>query len=250
MITLINQSKYWLSIGILVLPISCLGETNDLAGNLHEILNQPSLSGRIIQLFLLVSILTLAPAILIMLTSFVRITIVFSILRTALGLQQSPPNQVLVALALFLTFFIMSPTIEQSYNNGLKPLIDETMGEEEAIPIIVEPFRKFMLDNVRAKDLSLFSSIAKFDLQDITLVPFKVLVPSFMISELRKAFEMGFLIFLPFIIIDIIIASMLMAMGMMMMPPIMVALPFKIIFFVMIDGWYLLSGSLVRSFVM
>jgi flagellar biosynthetic protein FliP len=143
----------------------------------------------------------------------------------------------------------MSPTLDEAYNNGLKPMIDEKITEEEALPHIVQPFRKFMVDNTRTKDIDLFMAIAKEDpKQKLETLPLKVVIPSFMISELRRGFEIGFLIFLPFLIIDIVVSSILMAMGMMMMPPVMVSLPFKIIFFVVIDGWYLLAGSLVRSF--
>ncbi|MBN8512084.1 MAG: flagellar type III secretion system pore protein FliP [Rickettsiales bacterium] len=202
------------------------------------------------QIFMVITVLGLAPSILIMVTSFVRISIVLSIVRTALGLQQSPPNQVLVSLALFLTFFIMSPTLTESYENGIKPMLEETITEAEAFPLISDPFKKFMVSNTRDKDLDLFISIAKVDApKELYELPLRVVIPSFMISELKRGFEIGFLLFLPFLIIDIVVASILMAMGMMMMPPVMVALPFKIIFFVLVDGWYLLAGSLVRSFV-
>jgi flagellar biosynthetic protein FliP len=216
---------------------------------IDEIMGQGSVSGRVMQIFLAITVLGLAPSILVMTTSFVRISIVLSVLRTALGLQQTPPNQVLISLALFLTFFIMSPSIEEAYENGIKPMLDEKITEEEGISAAIQPFKKFMLANTRTKDLDLFMSISKEDAnQSAESMPLKVIIPSFMISELRRAFEIGFLIFLPFLIIDIVVSSILMAMGMMMMPPVMVALPFKIIFFVVIDGWYLIAGSLVRSF--
>lgn len=217
--------------------------------NILDALNTGSVSSRVVQLFLLITVLGLAPSILVMVTSFVRISIVLSILRTALGLQQTPPNQVIISLALFLTLFIMSPAIEESYEKGINPMLEERITEEEALPLIIQPFKKFMLSNTRPKDLDLFSSIAKEDpKQAVENLPLKVVMPSFMISELRRAFEIGFLIFLPFLIIDIVVASILMAMGMMMMPPVMVSLPFKIVFFVVIDGWYLIAGSLIRSF--
>ncbi|WP_316354957.1 flagellar type III secretion system pore protein FliP [Candidatus Trichorickettsia mobilis] len=220
------------------------------SSDLENILNNGSTTGRLIQIFLLIAVLGLAPSILIMSTSFVRISIVLSIVRTALGLQQTPPNQVIISLSLFLTFFIMSPSLEIAYEQGLKPLLIEQITEEEALPLIIQPFKKFMVNNTRTKDLDLFISIAKVDVpKDINDLPLKVIAPSFMISELKRGFEIGFLIFLPFLIIDIVVASILMAMGMMMMPPVMVALPFKIIFFVLIDGWYLLAGSLIQSFV-
>lgn len=220
------------------------------ATELEHLLSSSSMTSRLMQIFMLITILGLAPSILIMVTSFVRISIVLSIVRTALGLQQSPPNQVLISLALFLTFFIMSPTLQESYDKGLKPMLEESMTEEEAFPLIAQPFKKFMVSNTRTKDLDLFISIAKVDApKEIENLPLRVIIPAFMISELKRGFEIGFLIFLPFLIIDIVVASVLMAMGMMMMPPVMVALPFKIIFFVLIDGWYLLAGSLVQSFV-
>lgn len=236
-------------ISIIILPeFAFAGES--FATELEHLLSSSSMTSRLMQIFMLITILGLAPSILIMVTSFVRISIVLSIVRTALGLQQSPPNQVLISLALFLTFFIMSPTLQESYDKGLRPMLEESMTEEEAFPLIAQPFKKFMAANTRTKDLDLFISIAKVDApKEIENLPLRVVIPAFMISELKRGFEIGFLIFLPFLIIDIVVASVLMAMGMMMMPPVMVALPFKIIFFVLIDGWYLLAGSLVQSFV-
>ena len=232
-----------------LLPFEALAANGSLASEIDEVFSKGSLTGRVMQIFMLISVLGIAPAILVMVTPFVRITIVFSMLRSALGLQQSPPNQVMISLALFLTFFIISPVLDDAYQNGLKPMIDERISEEDAIPKIVQPFKNFMTGNTRTKDLDLFIAIAKEDpKQKIEDLPIKVVVPAFMISELRRGFEIGFLIFLPFLIIDIVVSSILMAMGMMMMPPVMVSLPFKIIFFVVVDGWYLISGSLVRSF--
>ena len=206
-------------------------------------------TGRLVQLILLITLLSLAPALLVMMTSFMRIVIVLSILRTGLGLQQTPPNQVMIGLALFLTFFIMAPTFEAAYEDGLVPLLEESVTQEQAFENMVEPFKLFMLEHVRTKDLDLFMSMQP-DVEVETAVdtPLRMLIPAFMISELKRAFEIGFLVFLPFVIIDMLIASILMAMGMMMLPPVMIALPFKVIFFVLIDGWYLLAGSLVRSF--
>lgn len=247
-----NQLKFFsliASLSILLLPELAFAEES-FATELEHLLSSSSMTSRLMQIFMLVTILGLAPSILIMVTSFVRISIVLSLVRTALGLQQSPPNQVLISLALFLTFFIMSPTLQESYDNGLKPMLEESMTEEEAFPLIAQPFKKFMVLNTRTKDLDLFISIAKIDApKEIENLPLRVIIPAFMISELKRGFEIGFLIFLPFLIIDIVVASVLMAMGMMMMPPVMVALPFKIIFFVLVDGWYLLAGSLVQSFV-
>ena len=240
-----------LTLGFLLVLLPMISLADDsLASEIEHLLGSSSMTSRLMQLFMLLTVLGLAPSILIMVTSFVRISIVLSIVRTALGLQQSPPNQVLISLALFLTFFIMSPTLSESYDNGLKPMLEETMTEPEAFPLIIQPFKKFMVLNTRPKDLDLFTSIAKVDPpQELQDLPLRVIIPSFMISELKRGFEIGFLIFLPFLIIDIVVASILMAMGMMMMPPVMVALPFKIIFFVLVDGWYLLAGSLVQSFV-
>lgn len=205
-------------------------------------------TSKIVQLVALITVLSLAPAILMMVTSFTRIVIVFSFLRSALGLQQSPPNVVLISLSLFLTFFIMQPAFMESYDKGIKPMMDEKITEEAAFEPITRPFHNFMLKNVREKDLALFVDIAKLKLDKPEATPFHVLIPAFMISELRRAFEIGFLIFIPFLVIDMMISSTLMAMGMMMLPPVMISLPFKIIFFVLIDGWNMLAGSLVRSF--
>ncbi|MEX2311114.1 MAG: flagellar type III secretion system pore protein FliP [Rhodospirillales bacterium] len=206
-------------------------------------------TARIVQLVALITVLSLAPSILIMVTSFVRIIVVLSFLRTAMGTQQTPPNQVLVSLAMFLTAFVMMPTLEQSYDNGIQPLIAGQIDEFDAFERTIQPFRVFMLRHVREQDLELFVSISGADVESARAeMPMRVLIPAFMISELRRAFEIGFLIFVPFLIIDMVVASVLMAMGMMMLPPIIIALPFKIIFFVLVDGWYLIVGSLVRSY--
>lgn len=206
-------------------------------------------TARIIQLIVLIAVLSLAPSILVMMTSFVRIIVVLSFLRTALGTQQTPPNQVLVSLALFLTAFIMMPTFERAYDEGIEPLIAGQIDEIDAFERSAQPFREFMLRQVREQDLELFVDIGGISIENTgEVMPMRVLIPAFMISELRRAFEIGFLIFVPFLIIDMVVSSILMAMGMMMLPPIIIALPFKIIFFVLVDGWYLIVGSLVRSF--
>lgn len=209
-----------------------------------------SATARIIQMILLMTVLSLAPSLLVMVTSFTRIIIVLSFVRSAIGVQNSPPNQVLIALALFLTAFIMTPVFQESYEKGIAPLIQEKVSEEEGIRQAAKPFHTFMMTHVREKDLQLFVGMmpedAKIEKPEDT--PYQVLVPAFMISELKRAFEIGFLIFVPFLIIDMLIASILMAMGMMMLPPVVISLPFKIIFFVLVDGWYMLCGSLVRSF--
>ena len=170
-------------------------------------------------------------------------------MRSALGTQTTPPNQVIISLALFVTAFVMMPTLQQSYEEGVLPLIEESISEQEAIERAAQPFRIFMLKHVRDKDLSLFLNMAKdIQVESPELTPYQVLIPAFMISELKRAFEIGFLLFVPFLVIDMLVASTLMAMGMMMLPPVLISLPFKLIFFVLIDGWYMLIGSVVRSF--
>jgi len=208
-----------------------------------------SSTARIVQFLALMTVLTLAPSIMIMVTSFTRIVIVLSLLRTALGTQQSPPNVVMMSLALFLTGFVMAPTFTDAYNNGISPLIEEQISEVEAFEAASRPFHNFMMSHVRQADLDLFMGMAKATPEQIGAnTPFHVLIPAFMISELRRAFEIGFLLYLPFLVIDMVIASVLMSMGMMMLPPALISLPFKLIFFVLVDGWYLVAGSLVRSF--
>jgi flagellar biosynthetic protein FliP len=208
-----------------------------------------TLTGRIIQLMALLAVLSLAPALLVMVTSFTRLVVVFSLLRSALGVQQTPPNPVIIALSLFLTAFIMGPVFEEAYEQGIKPMMQEQMNEMSALELAAHPFKKFMTKNTREEDLELFLTLSstskKTSLEDLSL---KILIPAFMISELRRAFEIGFLIFIPFLIIDMVVSSILMSMGMMMLPPVTISLPFKLIFFVLIDGWYLLSGSLIKSY--
>ena len=208
-----------------------------------------SSTARIVQLVVLLTVITLAPSILVMVTSFARIVIVLSLLRTALGTQGAPPNSVMVSLALFLTFFIMQPTLEMAYDQGVVPLIEEQITEEQAFDRTIAPIKGFMLRHVREKDIDLFRQIANVgNIENPADTPLRVLVPAFMISELKRAFEIGFLIFIPFLIIDMVVASVLMSMGMMMLPPVMISLLFKLIFFVLVDGWYLVVGSLVQSF--
>ena len=205
-------------------------------------------TGRIIQLILLITVLSLAPSILVVVTSFTRIVVVLSLMRSALGVQQTPPNAVLISLALFLTAFIMAPTLEEAYDEGIAPLIDNEIDEEQAFSRVSAPFHTFMMRNVRDKDLALFLDMAGGEVEAREDTPFKVLVPAFMISELKRAFEIAFLVFIPFIIIDMTVASVLMSMGMMMLPPVIISLPFKLVFFVLLDGWYLIAGSLVQSY--
>jgi flagellar biosynthesis protein FliP len=228
-----------------------LGGGGALAQSISVDLGQEggSVSGQVVRLVLLLTVLSLAPSILVMVTSFTRIVIVLSFLRTAIGLQQTPPNAVLVGLALFLTVFIMSPALETAYRDGLQPMLAEEIDEAEALSRASAPLRAFMLRQVRPDDVALFVEIAR---QEPPASPdevsLRVLLPAFMISELRRAFEIGFLVFIPFLVIDMVVASVLMSMGMMMLPPVMVSLPFKLIFFVLVDGWALVVGSLVQSF--
>ncbi len=206
-------------------------------------------TARTVQFIVLITVLSLAPSILVMLTSFTRIIVVLSFMRQAMGTQQTPPTQVLVSLALFLTLFVMTPTLEATWEQGIRPLIDGEISEFEAFERSAAPVRTFMMGHVREQDLALFVDIAGMTDEEFREeTQMRVLIPAFMISELRRAFEIGFLIFLPFLIIDMVVASVLMSMGMMMLPPIIIALPFKIIFFVLVDGWFMLVGSLVRSF--
>ena len=208
-----------------------------------------SLTGSILQLVALTTILSLAPGILVMVTSFTRIVVVLSFLRSALGVQQAPPNVVMISLALFLTFFVMAPVLQESYQAGIKPLMDDQINEEQAFTRAVGPLHKFMISHVREQDLKLFMDLSKSPaVNNPADTPLRALVPAFMISELKRSFEIGFLIFLPFLIIDMVIASVLMSMGMMMLPPVLISLPFKLIFFVLVDGWFLIAGSLVQSF--
>jgi len=208
-----------------------------------------ALTDRLVQIVALISVLSIAPSILIMVTSFVRIVVVLSLLRTAIGIQQSPPNSVIVSLALFLTAFIMAPTFEKSYADGIAPLMAQQIKADEAFTKTTDPLKTFMLKQVREKDLTLFFSLAKQAVPAVAAAtPLRILIPAFMISELRRAFEIGFLLFIPFLIIDMVVASLLMAMGMMMLPPVTISLPFKLIFFVLVDGWALVCGSLVQSY--
>ncbi|WP_224007910.1 flagellar type III secretion system pore protein FliP [Aureimonas sp. SA4125] len=238
----------------------------DLAGSLSSLIpaGDSAVSGRIVQLFGIVTVLSIAPGLLVMVTSFTRIVVALSILRTGLGLQSTPANLILISLSLFMTFFIMSPTFDQAWREGLKPLLANEITEQEAFTKISDPFRDFMLTQVRPKDLQLFSGISDATSRDRVepaplpggdqgagegeIVDLRILVPAFMISELRRGFEIGFLIVLPFLVIDLIVATLTMSMGMMMLPPTIISLPFKILFFVLIDGWNMLTGSLVRSF--
>jgi flagellar biosynthetic protein FliP len=207
------------------------------------------LTERVVQLIGLMTVLSLAPSIVIMTTSFVRIIVVLSLLRTALGLQQSPPNAVLVSLSLFLTAIVMAPTFQASYNAGVKPLLDKKMELPAAFNAAGQPVKAFMLSQVDRDDLGLFVRLSRTPKpRTAQELPLHVVTPAFMISELKRAFEIGFLLFVPFLVIDLVVSSVLMSMGMMMLPPVVVSLPFKLIFFVLVDGWRLVAGSLVESF--
>lgn len=202
-----------------------------------------------IKIVLVMTVLTLAPAILIMMTSFTRLIIVFSFLRQALGVQQMPPNQLLVGLALFLTFFIMGPAFSEMNTNGIQPYVAGKISQEKALEQTLAPLRKFMLTQTRPQDLSLFVKLGKIETpKTLADVPTMVLVPAFVVSELKTAFQIGFIIFLPFLVIDMVAASVLMAMGMMMLPPVVISLPLKVMLFVLVDGWSLIIGSMVSSF--
>lgn len=202
-----------------------------------------------IQIFLLLTVLSLAPSLLIMTTSFTRIVIVLSFLRTAMGTQQAPSSQIIMALSLFLTFFIMTPVWQQINQDAYQPYKAGTISQEQAFEKAVRPIRKFMLSQTREKDLGLFVSLSKQARpKNADDIPTLTIVPAFMISELRTAFQIGFLIYIPFIVVDMVVASVLMSMGMMMLPPVMISLPFKILLFVLVDGWGLVIGSLVKSF--
>ncbi len=204
-----------------------------------------------IQILLLMTVLSLLPAALIMMTSFTRVIIVLAILRQALGTAQTPSNQILIGLSLFLSLFIMAPVFETAYDTGLKPYLDEQIGAEQALENAAAPFRRFMLDQTRQADLLMFTRISgRSSLPSRDEVPFSLLLPSFVTSELKTAFQIGFLIFLPFLVIDLVVASVLMAMGMMMLSPMIISLPFKLMLFVLVDGWSLIMGTLASSFYM
>jgi flagellar biosynthesis protein FliP len=208
------------------------------------------LTARVLQLTALITVLSLAPSILIMTTSFIRIVVVLSLLRTAIGLQQAPPNAVIISLSLFMTAFVMQPVWEEAYQAGIGPVMREEMPLDEAFPRIVAPLKTFMAAQTREADLGLFIGLARLETPPTSAedTPLRILAPAFMVSELRRSFEIGFMLFVPFVIIDLVVSSLLMAMGMMMMPPVTISLPFKLIFFVLVDGWRLVAGSLIESF--
>lgn len=233
----------------MLLAPPALAQMPDLADLVPELEGGGGMSADLVQLFGLLTVLALAPGILVVVTSFTRFTIAFSILRMGLGLQTTPANLILISLALFMTFHVMAPVFETAWERGVEPLRAGEIAQDEAIERMVEPFRRFMLANVRPKDLALFAELQNRPPGESDEVAMTALVPAFMISEIKRGFEIGFLILLPFLAIDLIVATITMAMGMMMLPPTVVALPFKIMFFVLIDGWNLLVGSMMRSFL-
>ena len=211
--------------------------------------SKPGQVSALVQMLLLFTILTMAPAILLMMTSFTRLVVVFSFLRQALGTQQMPPNQILIGLALFLTFFIMRPVFTEMNEKAIQPYMTEKISVEQAFQEAVKPLRQFMFKQTRERDLGLFLSLAKMAKpKNMDEVPTLILVPAYVISELQTAFQIGFILFLPFLVIDMVVASVLLSMGMMMLPPVLISLPFKLLLFVLVDGWYLLIGSMVKSF--
>ena len=238
-----------LAFTLLTHPAAAQSLSLNLGGNTTAGPGGQSVTGRAVQLIALLTVLSIAPGILMVTTCFTRIVIVLSLLRTALGTQQTPPNTVMLSLALFLTGFIMAPTFQTAYTNGIQPLMDQKIDEITAFHQTAAPFQDFMLKHVREKDLQLFTDLSHAGpFATPADIPLQILVPGFVISEMRRGFEIGFLLFIPFIIIDMVVASILMAMGMVTLPPVTISLPFKIIFFVLIDGWYLIAGSLIQSY--
>jgi flagellar biosynthetic protein FliP len=242
------------ALALLVLPGAAMAQTINLQDLIPQ--GQGSTSGRILQLIALLSVLSVAPGLLVTVTCFTRFIIALSFLRTGVGLPSTPSNIVLISLALFMTFFVMTPVFDRMWNEGVQPLMENKIDEREAYTRMSQPLREFMQANVREKDIQLFESISRSRTPPATPdqtgkpveVDMRVLVPAFMVSELRRGFEIGFLIILPFLVIDLIVATIVMSMGMMMLPPTAISLPFKVLFFVLIDGWNLLVGGLVRSF--
>lgn len=236
---------------MLVLPTVALAQGINIESYLPS--TDPTVAGRIVQLMVLITVLSVAPGLLMMVTSFTRFVIALSFLRAGLGLQTTPSNLVLISLALFLTMFVMTPTFDEAWRAGVKPLVDNQITPEEGYNRTTAPFRTFMKANVRDKDLATFRTMAE-ERAGSAAPPadddFRILIPAFMVSELRRGFEIGFLIALPFIVIDLVVATVLMSMGMMMMPPTVISLPLKVLFFVMIDGWTLLVGALAKSFIL
>jgi len=241
---LIVLATFILGFALMIMPHAVLAQSVNV-----DLGKNGSLSARVIQLIGLMTVLSLAPSIVIMTTSFVRIVVVLSLLRTALGLQQSPPNAVIISLSLFLSAIVMGPTYEQAYQDGIKPLMDQEIEMPQAFDAASAPIKAFMLAQVDGKDLDLFVHLSKIETPKQKMdLPIRVVTPAFMISELKKAFEIGFFLFLPFLVIDLVVSATLMSMGMVMLPPSFISLPFKILLFVLVDGWGLVTKSLVESF--
>jgi flagellar biosynthetic protein FliP len=232
---------------LLAFPLPAVAQTVDLSSLIPT--GGASATGRVLQIAAILTALSVAPGLLIMVTSFTRFIVALSFLRTGLGLQSTPANIVLTSLALFMTLFVMAPTFDRAWREGLQPLIENALPQDKALTAISQPFRDFMLAQVREKDMALFENLSRgrFEIKDRSNADLRVLIPAFMISELRRGFEIGFMIVLPFLVIDLIVATLTMSMGMMMLPPTVLSLPAKLLFFVMVDGWNLLVGSLVRS---
>ena len=233
-------------VGGMVLPAEAIPLPSIQLG--MEDMDDPGKVSSALQILFMLTILTLAPSILIMTTSFARIIIVLSFLRQAMGTQQTPPTQILIGLGLFLTLFVMGPTWGEINKNALQPYLNEEISQMDALKQAEAPIKRFMLKQTREKDLSLFVNMADGQRQSDESVEIQSLIPAFIISELKTAFQIGFLIYIPFLILDIVVASILLSMGMMMLPPVLISLPFKLMLFVMVDGWYLTVGSLIRSF--
>ena len=248
------KARHWIIAGVLLLlPLASLAAVPTVPGiplvNVQHTADGGQSWTMSLQVLALMTALTLLPAIALMMTSFTRIIIVLGFLRQALGTQSTPPNQVLLGLALFLTLFVMSPVLNRAYVDGVKPYMDGQITAEQALPAASAPFKRFMLDQTRDADLQLFTRLAKEKpYASKADVPFKVAMPAFLTSELKTAFQMGFLLFIPFLIIDLVVASVLMSMGMMMVSPMIISLPFKIMLFVLVDGWTLIVGMLAASF--
>lgn len=240
---MLRYVRYSMALAVMLLPMQVWA--NDMTLNLG---NRGEMTGHIMQLVVSLTVLSLAPGILMTVTSFTRIIVALSLLRTGIGAPGVPPNPVLISLALFLSFFVMQPTFEKAWQQGVAPYSAGKIDETQAMERTTAPLRDFMLGQVRGEDLKLFVDLSNKPAPDRAQMPLAVLVPAFMISELRRAFEIGFLLLLPFLVIDLAVSAVLMAMGMMMLPPTSIALPMKIIFFVLVDGWSLVAGSLVRSF--
>ncbi len=249
-----KRLAFIVAIALVLLPGAALAQTINLQDLIPQ--GQGSTSGRILQLIALISVLSVAPGLLVTVTCFTRFIIALSFLRSGVGLPSTPSNIVLISLALFMTFFVMAPVFDRMWTQGVQPLMENQIDEREAYQRMTQPLREFMQANVREKDIQLFQSISQSRTPPASPdasgqpveVDMRVLVPAFMISELRRGFEIGFLIILPFLVIDLIVATLVMSMGMMMLPPTAISLPFKVLFFVLIDGWNLLVGGLVRSF--